>query len=430
MLSLKEKFVKGSLNSFALFKGYGLRKATFHQRPLFVTLLICTALLAGCGKQPVEEKQVNIVFRLDDYSASSSTEMELKIIDTFRKNEAAITLGVIPYVCSDVHDPSPQHVLPLTPEKGKILKQGYEEGILEIALHGYSHQTIDSLKMTEFNGLNYQRQVEKIVKGKIFLEGIINAQITIFVPPWNSYDLNTLRVLEEHGFLTLSGGKNGTVAADTMLSFLPASCDLSRIREAVDTASISPENQPVIVVLFHEYDFLEVDNERGSITFKEFDDLLSWIKAQDNLRLLSIGQATRMINNLSARRFQLTERNYSLSRFLPSSLVGEDFLYREHPDLIKTCLKVGSFYFLVFSFGTIFTYIVGLLIFSRYAIFMKICTLGSILLSASILIYAFHDLEVSLKGLVVSTGAIGASFGLCLCFLYLNQKKKRLWAWK
>ncbi|MBP3193961.1 DUF2334 domain-containing protein [Natronogracilivirga saccharolytica] len=126
-------------------------------------------------------KIVNVVFRFDDYSARSSTDLELRLIDTFRENEVAITFGVIPFVSTgNLHDPSPKNLAPLTSEKVDILKKGYVKGTLDIALHGYSHQTISVKKNTEFSGLDYNSQIERIDKGKKFLENIIDDSVTTF----------------------------------------------------------------------------------------------------------------------------------------------------------------------------------------------------------------------------------------------------------
>jgi peptidoglycan/xylan/chitin deacetylase (PgdA/CDA1 family) len=402
-----------------------MRTAVFCQRTLFTIFLVCTILSPGCSRKPIEEKQVNVVFRFDDYSARSSTEMELRIIDAFRKNEASITFGVIPFVCAgDAHDPSPQDIVPLTSKKGDILKTGFEDGILDIALHGYSHQTINAKNMMELSSLDYNIQVERLVKGKKLLEGMIDAPVTTFVPPWDQYDLNTLRALEVLGFSTLSAAKNGEATEDSKLNFLPASCDLPRLRDVVKAARSSSDNQPLIVVLFHQYDFREIDEKHGSITIQEFYDLLNWLKSQRDLRLLSISQATKVIKDLSANRFLLTKRNYSLYKFLPSSLWEESmFLYQESPVLPKTLLKVGGFYLMIVILGTVLSFSIGCLVFPRSAFIMNIGTFGSIVLSAIILVYAFHDLQVHPKGMVVSAGVIGASIGLCICFQYLKRKR-------
>ncbi len=288
-----------------------MRTVLLFQRILVTFLLLCMVSFTACNKHPIENKQVNVVFRLDDYSACSNTDMELRIIDAFRKNDACITLGVIPYVCAeDIHDPSAQDVIPLTSMKGDILKNGVNEGILDVALHGYSHQTISAKQWTEFSGLDYNSQVERLAKGKKFLEGMIDTAISTFVPPWNRYDLNTLRALEKLGFSTLSANnKIGQVTEACKLNFLPYSCNLSKLRHAVKASRTSSDTQPVIVVLFHEYDFKEIDEKRGSITYQEFYELLNWLKSQRHVRLLSISQATQVINDLSAKRFLMNKRS-------------------------------------------------------------------------------------------------------------------------
>jgi len=408
-----------------------MRTVIFYQRVLVTIVFVCLVSFTACDTQPIEKKQVNVVFRFDDCSARSSTDMELRIIDAFRKNEASITLGVIPFVCvGDVHDPSPQDIVSLTSIKGDILKTGFKDGILDIALHGYSHQTISAEQMTEFSGLAYNSQVERLAKGKKLLEGMIDAPVTTFVPPWNKYDLNTLRALEGLGFSTLSASKNGEATEDSKLIFLPASCDLSRLRDAVKAARTSSDTQPVIVVLFHAFDFKEIDEKRGSITYQEFFDLLNWLKSQGDVRLLSISQAAKVINDLSANRFLLNKRNHALYSLLPSSLREEESItlyqeYRESHVLPKTVLKVGGFYLLIVSLGTVLSIIMALLVFPRSAFIMNISTFGSIALSIIILIYAFHDLQVHLKGMMVSAGVVGTSIGLCLSFLYIKKKKLR-----
>ncbi|MBT4511717.1 MAG: hypothetical protein HOC20_05870 [Chloroflexi bacterium] len=114
-----------------------MRTAHHNCRVLAALFIVCIFPFTGCDRQQLEERQVNVVFRFDDYSATSSTEMELKIIDAFRNNETPITFGVIPFICAgDPHDPIPTGTVPLTARKGSILKTGVEDGILDVALHG------------------------------------------------------------------------------------------------------------------------------------------------------------------------------------------------------------------------------------------------------------------------------------------------------
>jgi predicted deacetylase len=401
-----------------------MRTAIFHQRILITIFLVYAMLFTGCNKQEIKEKQINVVFRYDDYSYWSSKETELKIIDVFRKNDAAITFGVIPFVCANnVHDPSPQKLVSLTSKQGAILKTGFKEGILDIALHGYSHQTIDAASYTEFSGLDYNNQMERLAKGKQFLEHIIDAPITIFVPPWNRYDLNTLRALEKLGFSTLSAGMEGAATENSKLNFLPATCTLNKLHNAIEYARISTEKQPVIVVLFHSYDFRENNGNRTSITFQEFYDLIAWLRSQEDVRLLSINQATKINMDLSPSRFLLASRINHIKRFLPPPLQRKSNIYTQAVSLPITWLKIGGFYLIIIFLGVVLFFSIGFLVLPKSTLFIKISTIGSIVLSVILVIYAFYDLQIHSKRLVVCTFIIGASFGLYLCFRYLKNKK-------
>jgi peptidoglycan/xylan/chitin deacetylase (PgdA/CDA1 family) len=193
--------------------------------------------------------------------------------------------------------------VPLPDEKADILRKASASGTLDIALHGYSHQTTRADEMMEFSGVGYQTQLEKIAAGRKFLEEITGAPISSFVPPWNRYDKGTLRALQDHGFSTLSAGQQGDAPSDIPLKFLPATCDLLRVREAVRIARDAAVAEPVIVVLFHDYDFSEVNAARGKSNYQSLFDLLRWLRQQRDVRLLSISEATRVIGDLSINRF-------------------------------------------------------------------------------------------------------------------------------
>lgn len=399
----------------------------FYKKYIIIVILIATIIFIGCKVQGTKEKQINVIFRLDDYSARSSTDMELKIIDAFRKNKASVTLGVIPFICDcDIHDPSPnKDVIALPSSKGEILRTGLKEGILDIALHGYSHQTMNTKPSTEFSGLDYNQQLIKIAKGKKFLEDMIDTPVITFVPPWNSYDTNTLKVLEELGFSTLSAGQFGDALGDSKLIFLPCSCSLFNVRDAVNAARISSDAQPIIVVLFHEYNFKEIDLKRGTITYPEFCVLLDWVKSQENVHLLSISQATKKIGDLSANRYLQVQRDYLLSEILPIQLREDGsnkYLY-EYPVLAIPLLKVMCFYLVIIIFGATIFFNIGKLFFQKYAFLMNIIMLGSIILSTIFLIYTLSGKHLALRRMVFTAGAIGVSIGFCLCSIDHRKKE-------
>ncbi|MGC2063510.1 MAG: DUF2334 domain-containing protein [Thermodesulfovibrionales bacterium] len=290
---------------------------------------------------------MTVIFRFDDFSSGTPTGMIQDIIDAFKKSKAPLTVAVIPFFDPvNYHDPSRNEEVPLSPAHAKILQHGFSDGIVDVALHGNTHKTIAGKRLTEFSGLDPKIQTEKLAKGKKLLEGVINAPVTVFVPPWNTYDLNTLRALENLGLPILSASKKGDAPEERRLKYLPASTDLLRIRDAVETARTSSDTQPVIVVLFHIFDFTEIDKKLGKTSFQGFVDQLNWLRTQEDVRVLSVSQAAEAIRDLSARRLLFNRRNYCLSRLLPAVLREKEavWLYQEYRAFPPVLLRVAGFY--------------------------------------------------------------------------------------
>lgn len=349
----------------------------------------------GHSSRPVEERLIHVVFRLDDCSELSSTDMELKILDLFQKNKAAITFGVVPYICAgNVYDPSPQDVVRLSAIKGDILRTAAARDVLGIALHGYSHQSIDPKISTEFSGLDYSSQLERITKGKELLEDIIGKPVTAFIPPWNQYDSNTLRALEALGFLTISASMSRESAVGTSLKFLPETCDLLQVRHAVRAARNSSDEKPIIVVVFHLFEFQEIDRQRGKITYQKFADLVNWLGAEGDIRIISLGRAAAIIDNLSAARFALNKHIRFLSNLLLPALRPESQnLYREDNKCSKEYWpRLGAFYLAIATFGVLFPFGMGELVLQRSApiwnILMYVSITASIATAAMLIFIA------------------------------------------
>ena len=184
--------------------------------------------------------KIILVFRFDDYSAKSNTEFELQIIDIFRKYNIPLTIGVIPFeVKENVLDPKPQGNIELDEYKSGILKEVAQEGIVEVALHGYSHQShSEQFIGSEFRGLDIEKQKEKIRKEKNFLEDRLDTTIYTFIPPWNQYDQNTLKVLDSFNFRCISAGIRGPSNDKlTKINLIPNTCGLNNVLEGIEAAA-------------------------------------------------------------------------------------------------------------------------------------------------------------------------------------------------
>ena len=397
---------------------------------LIVILLSFTISFSAKADTTTEGKHISVVFRFDDYSSRSSTDIEIKLIDAFQKYNACCTFGVIPFICAgDVHDAHPQDVVQLTSVKAAILKNAIKAGVLEVALHGYSHQTNRERRFTEFSGLDYNDQVEKIAMGKNYLEEILGTQVTTFIPPWNAYDLNTIHALEKLDFKSISAGECGDAKKSSSLKFLPATCNLPHLRNVVKSAKHDSDVQPVIVVIFHQYDFLEIDREGGKLTYQDFLELLAWVTSQKDIQVRSIEQATKVIEDLSASRYINYNSYRKLSYLIPpiSKLLSKSYhsgVYLESNNSQNMRIKCWSFIFIfyltILVASIVTSFLIGFAVFPRYRFVSLFTIYGSLVLLAFLSTYALRNLDLYYKGAIVISTLLGVCIGVWATFIKLK----------
>lgn len=153
-------------------------------------------------------KKLEILIRFDDICPTMNWEEWKKVGELLDKYDKKPLIGVIP----DCQDTDLQIEKPNSDFWSYIMElqqKGYK-----IAMHGYQHVLdskckgiVNNRKESEFAGVSYEKQLEKIRKGKKILEkhGIFTE---VFFAPAHSYDINTLRALKEEGFKYISDGKS------------------------------------------------------------------------------------------------------------------------------------------------------------------------------------------------------------------------------
>lgn len=269
------------------------------------------------------KKIVKVVFRLDDYSALSHTAFETWLIRTFRSHGWSCLFGVIPLVAKgDWFAFSEQlETLALDARKIALLKTAVEDGTVELALHGLTHQSAhqyDGRHHSELAGLTYAEQYDKLKTGKNLLEQWLGLSVDFFVPPWNSYDSNTLQALSDLGFHAVFTGKRyGGILEDGVLKFLPATCKASTLQKSIEMARRSQDDAPVVVVMLHEYLFKEVAPERGTTTYAEFEALCNWIQGQDDLYVV---RNEDVIEEAGRNQFKENHAIFAFDALLPERL--------------------------------------------------------------------------------------------------------------
>ena len=296
---------------------------------------------------------ITIIFRFDDYSALSNTKLENQILTTFKENNSTLTIGVIPFVCEGNKEKiCKQESIPLLENKLDILKKGINKGYIDVALHGNTHQTIKEFPRSEFLGLNYEQQFTKIESGKLFLEEKLGTNINTFIPPWNRYDLNTLKVLEKLQYSTISAGTKCVANPDSKLNFLPNTCFIKDIELAIREAEQANCNHPIIVVLMHETDFKEINSLQGIIDIPLLNKLINSLKLKHNIQLLSISQAIDKIPKLNVNRYQYYRKIRNLSNLLPALIAYNERnskLLAHRNQMLAIWMKICIFLFLKIS---------------------------------------------------------------------------------
>lgn len=175
------------------------------------------------------------VFRLDDITSDMNWDNFYAVKSIFDKYGIKPLIGVVP----DNQD--------ITLEKGPVCSSFWEiirelqKNGWSIAQHGYqhvyssNHGGILGLKnQSEFAGLSYLEQCDKICRGKEILQkqGIY---VTIFMAPGHTFDRNTLKALKQNGFSYISDGYAYRIYKRCGISHIPCRTSKLTVGKGTDT---------------------------------------------------------------------------------------------------------------------------------------------------------------------------------------------------
>jgi len=147
------------------------------------------------------------LFRIDDIcDRMPNVENTFKLIEILNGFGIKPLLGIVPNVEDNkIIDKNSNFKL-------EDLKGLIEENKVEIALHGYNHKYITKNggllnlnNYSEFAGLPYEEQKEKIEKGINLIKERLDIDVKYFFAPAHSYDINTLKVLKEYDLVNIDG---------------------------------------------------------------------------------------------------------------------------------------------------------------------------------------------------------------------------------
>ena len=406
-----------------------MKKIYLRNLILFISTLI---LLFGISSYfyVLINQEIILVFRLDDYSNRSSIKIEKYIINIFREHKIPLTIGVIPFgFDGDFLDPSPHEFVPLSTEKVANLKTAMDDSVIEVALHGFSHQTINpkgSEWNTEFLGLDYQTQEDKISKGQILLEQDLGIGIHTFIPPFNNYDSNTLLALENRGIDIISASVYGYADEESPVGFIPQSVDLPNVITAIRKARRYPDLRPLILVTLHNYD-IGSGTEGSPFPNDKLIKLLDWVNDQSDIRKMTVSQAGDYLEEISGSRLVQYQAYVAPSWLVPpflSMIPNGEYL---SASALKVMLLIRNiltliYYSLVLLGSMTLSYYLGHILQLDDKRLSLVMLIGAVI-TITITIISLRDFSIGYRGLSITVVMYGVLLGL---FVLRNKRSRSI----
>lgn len=233
---------------------------------------------------------IRVFFRYDDFSQLSPYGVDRGVIDAFARSGFCCTFAVIPAVTAgSFRDAAAKGNHPLAGEKLAMLRQAATAGSVDVALHGLHHRTAHRRPPhSEFAGVTAAEQLARIRQGKRMLEEALGTQIAVFVPPWNTYDKDTLAALSEAGLSAISANRQAVLVEKEAFVYVPITIELPDLRQAVEAARNSDDREAVVGVLMHPYDFHESGDERASVSTGDLSRELEWLRTQPDVQVVPV----------------------------------------------------------------------------------------------------------------------------------------------
>jgi predicted deacetylase len=198
--------------------------------------------------------------RLDDITPNMNWENFFKVKEILDKHDIKPLIGVVP----DNKDPK-LNIDYSGPEFWGYIKDLQKSG-WTIAQHGYQHKYVTTCSgilginnRSEFAGLKYEEQLEKLKLGRKILEdkGI---KSDIFMAPSHSYDKETLKALKVADFKIVTDGYTKYPYKENDLLFIPSKIPMLINFDGIETVclhtnTITTEN--IILLDKRLYEFRE-----------------------------------------------------------------------------------------------------------------------------------------------------------------------------
>jgi len=255
------------------------------------SLFCCGALCPTAAAESFTHAGASLVVRYDDYAPRDTSspdvpglELERRLFELFKRYDAKLIVGVIP-------EPVPGVVEGTEPYAGDpewlsrpdddwvaLLRRYVESGVVIPALHGHSHKraTPSGHRPGEFIGREYDWMVRVLTEGRVRLSAAVGRSVDVFVPPWNAWDRNTARALEEAGFTWLSPDLHHASLPEGDLLVLPQTTG-----NPAALVGDAPFSDSYAVLVTHPFDFT---GDGGQASWARLEALLAHARSVRQVR--------------------------------------------------------------------------------------------------------------------------------------------------
>ncbi len=244
-----------------------------------------------------------IIIRSDDIAPLWSTDNSIYLTEYIRSMSIPQTLGVIPL--------SDQGTIKLEDDSKLVsyLVSIKNDPLIEIGLHGLDH-SID-----EFQGIGQTVSFSKINDGKNVMKNAISVDPTTFLPPYFSYDEDTLYGARNAGIKIFSAGWNAVDMGHAFREYpaglfnIPATTDIynwgTEVLYSAEEIESSCENAitrfGTCVIVIHHHSFVDEGNNIDPDKIAVLTDVLQWIKSQEakGVKLRTLGVSEKDAGGIS-----------------------------------------------------------------------------------------------------------------------------------
>jgi len=129
-----------------------------------------------------------VAFRLDDIQDYWINDVQIEIMEIFNEQDIPLTIGIIG---SEIGEDT---------QIVSYINQSIPSNLLEIANHGWKHE--------DFTEYDKETQSQLIKNTNEQLQNIFGVTPTVFIPPYNEYNNDTISAMNENGIIHFSSSTN------------------------------------------------------------------------------------------------------------------------------------------------------------------------------------------------------------------------------